>query len=386
MKNIIYSTLLIVAIFICTSSFAQFTGKPQYTIVVKRADTLMGNIVVEMFPAIAPNHVRNWDSLVTMKFFDSIAFHRVIPGFMIQGGDPNSRSGERETWGFGDDSQVPIDAEFNSVSHRRGILSAARTPDPNSATSQFFICIANPTHLDRQYTVYGKVVSGMNVADSIVNSETDANDNPLDKISMFITRTGSNDSVTAVPQLVSPVNDSILMAAPRATLRWRKVSDAMLYRLQVAKDEAFTQIVADSSVRQIDSNIIVNKLPTNTTYYWRVMANNGGNASEYSSSRRFTIGSLSSKLESNLTVEFDDVYPNPVKESATIGFVLSKPMNVTLTVLDILGRNVLTIIDSKLMQMGKNEVPFTRGALPAGVYIYRLEAEGSSITKRVVVE
>lgn len=385
MKNITYS-LLLVAVITAGSSFAQtFTGKPQYNIEVKRADTLMGNIVVEMFPAFAPNHVRNWDSLVSIKFYDSIAFHRVIPGFMIQGGDDNSKSGDRDTWGYGG-SETTLNAEFSSVSHRRGILSAARTDDPNSASSQFFICIANPTHLDRQYTVYGKVVSGMAVADSIVKSKRDTNDNPLDKISMFITRIGLNDSITAVPTLVSPANDSVLPAAPRATLRWRKVSDAMLYRLQVATDEAFTTIVADSSVRQIDSNIIVTKLLSGTTYYWRVMANNGGNASEYSSIRKFTIESLSAEFENHFKIEFNDVYPNPVKESATIGFSLSEPTNVTLTVLDILGRKVLTLIDSKLIPMGKNQVLFARGTLPAGVYIYRLEAEGTSITKRVVFE
>lgn len=379
--------ILTILLLLSTSTlFAQtFTGKPQYNIEVKRADTVMGNIVVEMFPVIAPNHVRNWDSLVSIKFYDSIAFHRVAPGFVIQGGDPNTRSGPRETWGQGS-SETTVDAEFSSVSHRRGILSAARTSDPNSASSHFFICVDNALNLDRKYSVYGKVVSGMNIVDLIVDAEVGDNEDPLVKISMFITKLGSNDSVTAVPQLVSPANDSILMAAPRATLRWRKVSDAMMYRLQVSKDEAFTQIVADSSVRQIDSNIIVNKLSTSTTYYWRVMANNGGNASEYSSSRRFTIGSLSTKLESNFTVEFDNIYPNPVKESATIGFRLSKPANVSLTVLDMLGRSVLTLIDSKLLPTGKNEVPFTRGALPAGVYIYRLEAEGTSITKRVVFE
>lgn len=362
-----------------------FTGKPQYNIKVKRADTLMGNIVVEMFPAIAPNHVRNWDSLVNIKFFDSIAFHRVIPGFMIQGGDDNSKSGDRSTWGYGG-STTTIDAEFSSVSHRRGILSAARTDDPNSATSQFFICVANSLHLDRQYTVYGKVISGMTVADSIVKSKRDAGDNPIDKISMFITRTGSNDSVTAAPQLVSPVDDSILTAAPRATLRWRKVSDAMLYRLQIANDETFTDIVADTSVRQVDTNVTVNKLSTNRTYYWRVMANNGGNASEYSVSRRFTIESLSAEFENSFKIDLNEVYPNPVRENATISFSLNKPTSVTLSVLDLLGRNVLMLIDSKLLQQGKNEVPFTRGTLPSGVYIYRLEAEGTSITKRVIFE
>src|SRR6187402_446010 len=95
MKNATLLLLIAIVFGVCVSSLnAQtiFTGKPQYNIEVKRADTLMGNIVVEMFPAIAPNHVRNWDSLVNIKFFDTIAFHRVIAEFMIQGGDPKSKS------------------------------------------------------------------------------------------------------------------------------------------------------------------------------------------------------------------------------------------------------------------------------------------------------
>jgi peptidyl-prolyl cis-trans isomerase B (cyclophilin B) len=360
-----------------------FTGKPQYNIEVKRADTVMGNIVVEMFPAIAPNHVRNWDSLVSIKFFDSIAFHRVIPGFMIQGGDPNSRHGARSTWGYGDPSQVTVDAEFNSVSHRRGILSAARDDDPNSANSQFFICVANYSSLDKNYSAYGKVVSGMSVADSIVKSKRDANDNPLDKISMFITKLGSNDSVTAVPKLVFPLTNAFTIT--NAQLRWNKVGDAMMYRVQVATDSQFQNIFLDSSMRQIDTSVRVKNLTELTTYYWRVLANNGGNESPYSAIWNFTVESLSTKSENNFAIEFD-VYPNPIKENTTIGFNLSKPSNVTLSVLDILGRNVLTLIDSKLLPTGKNEVPFTRGALPSGVYIYRLEAEGTSITKRVILE
>ncbi len=312
MKYITYS-LLLLAVIMAGSSFAQsFTGKPQYTIEVKRADTLMGNIVVEMFPAIAPKHVRNWDSLVTMKFYDSIAFHRVIPGFMIQGGDDNSKSGDRSTWGYGG-STTTIDAEFSSVSHRRGILSAARTDDPNSASSQFFICIANPTHLDREYTAYGKIISGMNIADSIVKAKRDGEDNPLDKISMFITRTGSNDSVTAVPKLVFPLTNAFTIT--NAQLRWNKVGDAMMYRVQVATDSQFQNIFLDSSMRQIDTSVRVKNLTELTTYYWRVLANNGGNESPYSSIWNFRVESLSAKSGNNFTIEFGDIYPNPIKES-----------------------------------------------------------------------
>lgn len=385
MKTVTLLLFITIVLGVCVSSLhaqTSFTGKPQYNIEVKRADTLMGNIVVEMFPAIAPNHVRNWDSLVNIKFFDSTVFHRVIPGFMIQGGDPNSKSGPRDSWGYGG-SETILDAEFSSVSHRRGILSAARTEDPNSASSQFFICVANYPSLDREYSIYGKVVSGMVVADSIVKAKRDSNNNPFVKISMFITKLGSNDSLTEVPKLVIPVNDSMIKNI-KVSFRWNKVPGAMMYNFQLAYDSAFTEIIVDSAMRQIDTSVTINNL-SQSQFYWRVMANNGGNASKYSPARMFFITGLSAKSDNNVTIEFDGIFPNPIKESATIGFRLSKPTNVTLTVLDMLGRNVVTLTHSKLLQ-GKNEIPFTRGALPAGVYIYRLEAGGMSITKRVIFE
>ncbi|HET9137491.1 MAG TPA: peptidylprolyl isomerase, partial [Candidatus Kapabacteria bacterium] len=219
--------VFIAVIFAASSSFAQgpFTGKPQYQIEVRRADTVMGKIIVEMFPAIAPNHVRNWDSLVNVHFYDSTAFHRVIPGFMIQGGDPNSRSGPKSTWGYGEDGQQTVDAEFSSLSHLRGILSAARAQDINSATSQFFICVGNPIYLDGQYSIYGHVVSGLNYVDSIVKSKRDSKDNPLVKISMFVTKIGSNDSVTATPQLITP-SAGTAIKADSAVMIWHRVSDA----------------------------------------------------------------------------------------------------------------------------------------------------------------
>lgn len=338
-----------------------------------------------MFPAIAPNHVRNWDSLVSIRFFDSTAFHRVIPGFMIQGGDPNSRSGPRDTWGYGG-SETLLDAEFNSVSHRRGILSAARTNDPNSASSQFFICVANPTYLDRQYTVYGKVTSGMEVADSIVSAETDGSDNPLEKISMFITRTGSNDSLTSAPQLVSPKNDSVLATLTQVPLRWRKVPDAMLYRVQVALDKWFSNIILDSSLRQIDTSLTVKKLTAEVTYYWRVMANNGGNPSEYSSVWRFGNGSLAVRDASAPILELLDIYPNPSSGSATIGFRLTEPSVVRLEVVDMLGRSVFKLIDLRLISAGVHDALIAQGMLPPGIYAYRLEAGGTSISKKFVLQ
>jgi peptidyl-prolyl cis-trans isomerase B (cyclophilin B) len=166
----------------------EFKTNPHYIISVKlkEANQDLGEIELELFPQVAPKHVRNFDSLVSIKFFDGCAFHRVIPGFMIQGGDPNSKDKPKNTWGYGDPSQTRVPAEFNTIKHERGILSAARSNDPNSATSQFFIMVASAPHLDGQYTAYGKVVSGMDVVDKIVNQPRDGRDNPLDKVEMTI--------------------------------------------------------------------------------------------------------------------------------------------------------------------------------------------------------
>lgn len=159
---------------------------PRYVISITQGEAVLGDIEIELFADVAPKHVANFDSLVKSGFYDGTAFHRVIPGFMIQGGDPNSKNKPRDTWGFGDPNQTRVPAEFNSISHERGILSAARSADPNSATSQFFICVADASFLDKQYTAFGKVLSGMEVADKVVSSPRDGKDNPLVKIEMKI--------------------------------------------------------------------------------------------------------------------------------------------------------------------------------------------------------
>ncbi len=139
-----------------------------------------GRIVLKLLEAFAPKHVTSFTNLAKNGFYDGIRFHRVIPGFMIQGGDPNSRSGDRSTHGTGGPG-YSVDAEFNSMPHTRGILSAARSQNPNSAGSQFFICHADAGFLDGQYTVFGQVVEGMDVVDTIVNLPRDARDNPLEE-------------------------------------------------------------------------------------------------------------------------------------------------------------------------------------------------------------
>jgi cyclophilin family peptidyl-prolyl cis-trans isomerase len=140
-------------------------------------NTTAGEIDIRFFPDVAPNHVKNFIDLANQGFYNGIKFHRVIPGFMIQGGDPNTIKGNPNTWGMGG-SPNKLKAEFNSISHKRGIVSAARTQDPNSASSQFFIVTSDSTFLDNQYTVFGQVVKGMDVADKIVNAAKDANDRP----------------------------------------------------------------------------------------------------------------------------------------------------------------------------------------------------------------
>lgn len=266
MKSLYLSLL---ATIISISALAQFTGKPQYLISTTRAGVPLGDIKVELFPLVAPKHVRNFDSLVSKKFFDTTAFHRVIPGFMIQGGDPNSRHGDTLTWGYGDPSQPTVNAEFSAISHQRGILSAARDANINSANSQFFICVAAATHLNNQYSVYGRAVSGMNIVDSIVRSPRNKDDKPFKKIEMFITYLGSNDSVPEIPKLMLPV-DNTKDQASNALLRWNPVNTALLYRLEVATDSAFKNIYFEKEINKTSHSLT--KLPSATHFYWRVTA------------------------------------------------------------------------------------------------------------------
>jgi len=147
-------------------------------------DTRFGKIVLEFFPDVAPNHVASFKKLARSGFYDGCTFHRVIPGFMIQGGDPNSKDGDRSNDGMGGPGYT-INAEFNNRKHLRGTLSMARTSDPNSAGSQFFICVADQPRLDGQYTVFGQVIKGMDAVDKIVNLPRDDRDNPLDPAIML---------------------------------------------------------------------------------------------------------------------------------------------------------------------------------------------------------
>jgi peptidyl-prolyl cis-trans isomerase B (cyclophilin B) len=148
-------------------------------------ETNMGNIELRFFPDVAPKHVENFLTLAQSGYYDGTIFHRVIPGFMIQGGDPNTKGTDKSIYGQGGPDHS-VKAEFSKKSHTRGILSMARSSHPDSAGSQFFIVVADSPFLDGQYTVFGEVVSGMDVADKIVSQERDARDNPLERIEMKI--------------------------------------------------------------------------------------------------------------------------------------------------------------------------------------------------------
>ena len=139
--------------------------------------TDFGSIKFTLLPDIAPETVRNFSKLAGSGFYNGTLFHRVIPGFMIQGGDPNTKSPDKSMWGQGGPG-YNLKAEFNSRSHLRGIVSMARSTDPDSAGSQFFIVTSDSTFLDKQYTVFGEVTEGMEVADKIVNLPRDGNDCP----------------------------------------------------------------------------------------------------------------------------------------------------------------------------------------------------------------
>jgi peptidyl-prolyl cis-trans isomerase B (cyclophilin B) len=148
-------------------------------------ETKFGNITLKFFPEVAPGHVKNFVDLAKKGFYDGTTFHRVIPGFMIQGGDPNSKNPDKRTHGMGGPGYT-IKAEFNDRPHKRGTLSMARAQSPDSAGSQFFICVKDSPFLNKQYTVFGEVESGMDVADKIVSQPRDRNDNPDERIEMKV--------------------------------------------------------------------------------------------------------------------------------------------------------------------------------------------------------
>ncbi len=140
--------------------------------------TTEGTMVIEFWPDVAPKTVENFKTLARKGFYDGTCFHRVIKGFMIQGGDPLTKDpGQEARWGTGDPG-YKIKAEFNDRHHDRGVISMARSADPDSAGSQFFICHGNPRSLDRQYTAFGKLIKGDDVLEKIATTPTHPPDRP----------------------------------------------------------------------------------------------------------------------------------------------------------------------------------------------------------------
>ena len=149
-------------------------------------ETSLGNLEFELLEDVAPGLVQNFKDLANSDFYNGTIFHRVIPGFMVQGGDPNTKSDDRSSHGMGGPGHT-IKAEFNDEPHVRGVVSMARSQDPDSAGSQFFVVVKDSDFLDGQYTAFGRVISGMDVADKIVDSPRDDRDNPIDRIEMKVT-------------------------------------------------------------------------------------------------------------------------------------------------------------------------------------------------------
>jgi len=189
---------VVVGICLSFTAYAQFGMPALKTITVTKEEikkmsetkavieTKFGNITLKFYPDVAPGHVKNFIDLAKQGVYDNTVFHRVIPGFMIQGGDPTSKDpAKRRTYGTGGPGYT-IKAEFNNKPHKRGVLSMARSQSPDSAGSQFFICVKDANFLDRQYTAFGEVENGIEVADKIVSQPRDANDNPNDRIEMKI--------------------------------------------------------------------------------------------------------------------------------------------------------------------------------------------------------
>ena len=155
--------------------------------------TKFGEMEMKFFPELAPKHVENFIKLAKSGFYNGTIFHRVIPGFMIQGGDPNTKNSLRkDTFGQGgpkDEKGNPIllKAEFTDTPHKRGIVSMARANEPDTAGSQFFIIVEDSFFLDRKYTVFGEVIKGLGIADKIVNLPRNDHDLPNDRIEMTVT-------------------------------------------------------------------------------------------------------------------------------------------------------------------------------------------------------
>ena len=152
-------------------------------------------MVLEFYPEVAPNHVDNFKKLAKKGFYDGTAFHRVIKGFMIQGGDPNTKDeAKKDSWGQGGPGYI-IKAEFNNKPHVRGTLSMARTADPDTAGCQFFICHGAPSFLNGQYTVFGQLIKGDDVLEKIATTAIEPGDRPVKRMNIESIKIVAADSI-----------------------------------------------------------------------------------------------------------------------------------------------------------------------------------------------
>lgn len=368
MKKLILSALFLLAV---SAAFSQGIDKPKYRIEAYRLSNYLGAIEIELFPLITPLHVHMFDSLTSQQFFDSTAFHRVVPGFVIQGGDPNSISGPISTWGQGQPWQPTVPAEFNAVRHLRGIIGAARDADPNSANSQFYICVGSPTYLDGNYTVFGRVTSGMDVVDTIANSPRDiTNDVPLQKISMFVTYIGANPSVPAAPVLSLPA-DGATGITNTQIFTWAAVDSAVLYTIQFSTDSTFATISYSDTVGMAQARF--QPMQGTTTYYWRVKANNGGYESNWSAVWDFTSTTGSAAL----------VYPPDTATGipVNLNFVWNSVTGATSYRLQI---STTSVFAGTPMIYNQNAIPDTFQSVttllqPNTLYYWRVQSENGSL-------
>ncbi len=164
-----------------TSQKAEAPKGPRATIKTK-----FGDIEIKFYQDVAPKHVDNFIKLAKSGFYNGTIFHRVIPGFMIQGGDPNTKDTlKKDVYGQGGPGHT-VKAEFSDIPHKRGIVSMARAADPDTAGSQFFIVVEDSRFLDRKYSVFGEVTKGIGIADKIVNLARDERDNPRERVEMTV--------------------------------------------------------------------------------------------------------------------------------------------------------------------------------------------------------
>jgi len=201
MNKLILSGLVSAAVSL--SALAQAEKKDEARAATSKSDakevavikTSEGEMVIEFWPDVAPKTVENFKTLAKKGFYDGTCFHRVIKGFMIQGGDPLTKDPAKEgLWGTGDPG-YKIKAEFNDRKHVRGVISMARSQHPDSAGCQFFICHGNPSSLDGQYTTFGKLIKGDDVLEKIASTATRPQDRPVKRMNIDSIKIVAADSV-----------------------------------------------------------------------------------------------------------------------------------------------------------------------------------------------